>query len=368
VRPPPETAPPTAPHDWRLSELEALAAARIDPAAWGYVQGGAGEEQALRANREAIRRRTLLPRYLVDVSRIELQTTLLGRPVDAPFFVAPMAYQGRLHPEGERAVARAARDARVLASFSTLSTDSLEGIAASAPGGERWFQLYLQPELKESRALVRRAERSGYSAIILTVDVPVLAVRDRQARSGFVELDEPRGNGPTVLPPMRLPVRRGPTYDLRVDTATTWSVLDELRRASSLPIVVKGLLSPEDARCAVRGGARGIIVSNHGGRQLDAAPAALEMLPAIVEAVDGAAEVYVDGGFRRGTDVLVALAMGARAVGIGRPVLWALAVDGEAGVARLFDLLETELASAMTLSGVRHLGAVDAHLLGPPRA
>jgi 4-hydroxymandelate oxidase len=367
LSPGPDGGTPAAAPDWRLADLESLAAAQVDAPAWAYVQGGAGEERALAANLEAFRRRTLLPRYLVDVSRIEIGTTLLGRAVDAPFFVAPMAYQGRLHPDGERAVARAAQAARVLSVVSTLSTESLEAIAAGAPGGERWFQLYLQPELPGSLALVQRAEEAGYTAIVLTVDVPVLAVRDRQSRSGFVELAEPHGNGPTVVPPMRLAVARGPTFELRADTATTWSVVDALRRATSLPIVVKGILSPEDARRAVRAGARGIIVSNHGGRQLDAAPAALDMLPGVVEAVDGGAEVYVDGGVRRGVDVLIALAMGARAVGLGRPVLWALAVGGEAGVGRLFDLLGTELASAMVLSGVRRVAGIDGRLLGPSR-
>jgi 4-hydroxymandelate oxidase len=355
------------PADWRLNELEALAEKRIDPAAWAYIQGGAGEELALAANRESFHRRTLVPRYLVDVSTLDLRTTLLGRHVEAPLFVSPAAYQGRLHPDGERSTARAAANAGLVAMFSALSTASLESIAEAAPRGNRWFQLYLQPDLEASLALVARAERAGYSAIVLTVDVPVFSVRDRQARAGFAELEQPRGNGPAIVPPVRLGVQAGGTFSLRAEAATTWSILDTLHHATSLPIVVKGLLSPEDARRAVKGGARGIVVSNHGGRQLDSAPSALEVLPEIVEAVRGQVEVYYDGGVRRGMDVLIALAMGAHAVGIGRPVLWALAAGGDPALGRLFELFETELASAMALTGRPRIHTIDRSLLGPLR-
>jgi 4-hydroxymandelate oxidase len=355
------------PAEWRLNELESLGEKRIDPAAWAYIQGGAGEELALGANRDAFHRRTLVPRYLVDVSTLDLRTTLLGRHVEAPIFVAPMAYQGRLHPDGERATARAAARAGLVAIFSTLSTASLEEIAEAAPEGNRWFQLYLQPDLEASLALVARAERAGYSAIVLTVDMPVFSVRDRQARAGFAELDQPHGNGPKTVPPIRLRVQAGGTYSLRAEAGTTWSILETLHGATTLPIVVKGLLSAEDARRAVKGGARGIVVSNHGGRQLDSAPSALDVLPGIVEAVRGQVEVYYDGGVRRGMDVLIALAMGAHAVGLGRPVLWALAAGGEPALGRLFELFETELASAMALTGRPRIPTIDRGLLGPLR-
>jgi 4-hydroxymandelate oxidase len=355
------------PEDWRLSELEAFAEACVEPATWSYVQGGAGEELALAANREAFHRRTLVPRSLVDVSSLDLRTTLLGRRVEAPIFFAATAYQGRLHPNGEKATAQAAARAGLAAQFSTLSTFSLEEIARAAPEADRWFQLYLQPKLEDSLSLVARAERAEFGAIVLTVDAPVFSVRDRQSRSGFAELEEPLGNRPGVVAPMRLGVRAGGTYSLRGETASTWTVLEDLRKATSLPVVVKGLLSADDARRAVRAGARAIVVSNHGGRQLDSAPAALEMLPGIVEAVRGEIEVYFDGGVRRGMDVLIALAMGARAVGIGRPALWALAAGGAPALGRLVELLETELANAMALAGRPTISSIDRSLLGPLR-
>lgn len=255
--------------------------------------------------------------------------------------------------------------------FGTLSSRSLEEIAATAPA-PRWFQLYLQPEFAATRQLVARAERAGFGAIVVTADVPVLAVRDRQVQGGGLALDQPPplGNGPDVVPPARRPGFDGQVYRFRGEAATTWAVLDELATATSLPILVKGVLSAADAHRAVDHGARGIIVSNHGGRQLDLTPAPLEVLPEIVAAVAGRAEVFVDGGFRRGSDLLVALALGARAVGVGRPVAWALSVGGEAGVARWIELLATELAMDLAMLGRRSTRELDRALLrlGPGSA
>jgi 4-hydroxymandelate oxidase len=304
----------------------------------------------------------------VGVETLNLSARILGEPVRAPFFVAPTAYQGLLHPEAEEATARAARDAGILAVYSTLSSLSLEAIAAAAPAGLRWFQLYLQPEFETSQRLVERAERAGYRAIVLTVDMPVLANRDRQIR-GRVAVDspEPTGNGEEVRPPSRAPVPQGEHYVLRSETAATWEVLDRLRGASHLPIVVKGILTREDARLAVDHGARAVIVSNHGGRQFDGAPAALDALSEVVEEVGSRAEVYFDSGIRRGSDIVMALALGAKAVGLGRPVLWALATGGEAGVARLFSLLKVDLATVMAVSGRTEISSIDRSLLGTPR-
>jgi 4-hydroxymandelate oxidase len=356
-------------HGFRtLGELERAAAAKVPADVWEFVQGGAGEETTMRSNRDAFHRRTLRPRVLAGVDRLDLRTQLLGTPVEAPFFVAPTAYQGLLHPDGERATARAARDAGVVAVFSTLSTCSIEEIAAAAPDGNRWFQLYLQPEFERSVGLVERAERAGFRALVLTVDMPLLANRDRQVRSGIaVDASPPVGNGPEVVSPSRGPTPSGGGFRLRAEAGATWEVLDRLRQRTGLPLVVKGLLTGDDARRAVEHGARAVIVSNHGGRQLDGAPAALDALPEVVAAVGSSAEVYFDSGVRRGSDILMALALGARGVGIGRPVLWALAAGGSAGVARLFALLKLDLATVMALAGRPRISAVDGSLLGEPR-
>lgn len=359
---------PSTPTFSTLGDLEEAAAKAIPADVWTYVGAGAAEEDAMRANRDAFRRRTLRPRALVDVTTLDLTTTFLDQKVNAPFFVCPMARQGLLHPDGEVATARAAGAAQVLAVFGTLSTRSLDEIAAAAPRGPRWFQLYLQPEFATSQRLAERAEKAGFTALVLTVDMPVLGHRDRLIQQGFVlDADDPVGNGGNILAPARSPSGREGRYALRKDAAATWNILDDLQSITRLPVVVKGILTGEDARRAVTHGARGIVVSNHGGRQLNAAEAALEALPEIVRSVGSDVEVYFDSGVRRATDVLTALAMGARGVGIGRPVLWALALGGEAGVARLLSLLATELATDMALTGRRRISEIDRTLLGTPR-
>ncbi len=351
-----------------LGDLEAAAGQRIDPAVWNYIQGGAAEEVTLRSNRDAFHRRTLRPRALVDLSELRTNTTLLGTAVRAPFFVAPSAYHGSVHPDGEAGTARAASAAGILAVFSTLSSASLETIAGAAPAGPRWFQLYLQPEFESSRRLVHRAESAGFTAIVLTVDLPVLANRDRQARGGFaVKAWPPLGNGPDIVGPPRGFEARGGAYTLRSEASMGWEVVDRLRSITSLPVVVKGVLTAEDARLAVDHGARAVVVSNHGGRQLDGAPASLDMLADVVGAVRGRAEVYLDGGVRRGSDVVMALGLGARAVGVGRPVLWALGADGGAGVRRWIDLMTVDVLTTMALTGRRSVDEIDGSVLGPDR-
>jgi len=249
--------------------------------------------------------------------------------------------------------------------YSTLSSLSLEEIARAAPEGLRWFQLYLQPEFAGTRRLVERAEKAGYRAVVLTADVPVLGVRDRQAEAGFaIDSSEPIGNGPEVVPPARGPTPTAAGFSLRADGSASWEIVDRLREVTDLPIVVKGVLTASDAREAVRHGACGIVVSNHGGRQLDHVAASLDALPEVVAAVGSDAEVYLDGGVRRGTDVLVALATGARAVGLGRPVLWVLAAGGAAGVSRFLEVLAEEFATAMALTGCGSLSEIHPGLLG----
>jgi 4-hydroxymandelate oxidase len=347
-----------------LADLEAAAGRKANPAAWAYVQGGAGDESSLRANRRAFDRWTLRPRALADIAVIDPTTSLLGTSVTAPFYVAPTAYHGELDRAGEVGTARAAAAAGVLAMFSTLSTRSLEEIGAAVPRGPRWFQIYLQPDFRATRRLVERAEAAGFGALVLTVDLPVLANRDRQAEGGFAfDGTTPMGNGPDLVLPPRGPVRDGLLFRIPGAEAYTWRVLDDLRSITRLPVVVKGILTDEDARRSVDCGARAVVVSNHGGRQLDGAPAGLDVLPEVVAEVGSRAEVYLDGGVRRGRDILIALGLGARAVGLGRPILWGLAAGGEAGVSRVIELLRMELATVMALSGRARVDAIDRTLV-----
>jgi 4-hydroxymandelate oxidase len=349
-----------------LSDLEAAARPKVIDPVWGYVSGGAAAEVTLGANREAFARWAIRPRALADTQSVELSTTMLGERVAAPFFVAPTAYQGLLHPEGEVATAKAASDAQLLFMLSTLSTCSLEEVAEAAPKGPRWFQLYLQPDFATTEELVHRAEKAGYRALVVTVDVPVLGIRDHQAQGGIaLDSEIPLGDGEHITTPARGSAFEGGRYVLRPHAAVTPELLDRLNAISSLPLVVKGILTAEDAHLAVQHGAKAIVVSNHGGRQLDGTPAALDALPEVVGAVGTKAEVYMDSGVRRGSDVLMALALGARAVGLGRPVLWSLAAGGQPGVAHLFDLMKKELANVMAIAGRRSVAEIDRGLVRP---
>jgi len=351
-----------------LSDLEEVASRKTDKAAWAYIQGGAGEEWTLRANREAFHRRSLRPRVLVDVENLEFGTTLQGTRVSAPFYISPTASHGLVHSDAEAATSRAAAKANILAAFSTLTSISLEDIAKAAPAGPRWFQLYLQPEFSITKSLVERAEKAGYGAIILTVDMPVAGNRDRENQAGS-PLASPTvlGNGREVLRPLRNPIVEDDRAHIRKEASNTWKTVDQLLETTQLPLVLKGIMRREDARQAVAHGAKGVVVSNHGGRQLDAAQASLDALPEVVDEVGSEVEVYFDGGIRRGSDILMALALGARAVGIGRPVFWALAAGGEAGVSKLLTLLKTDLATVMALTGRRTLSEIDKSLVTPSR-
>jgi 4-hydroxymandelate oxidase len=336
-----------------LHEYQTLAQTRIDPSAWDFYQGGSDDEVTLRANRTAFERIRLRPRMLVDVSNLELSTTVLGTPVSMPILIAPTAYQCMAHPEGECATAQGAGMARTLMIASTFATRSLEEIAKAATG-PLWFQLYTYRTPELSELVVRRAEAAGYRAIVLTADLPRLGNRERDIRNNF------------ALPPhLQLANFAGIDLDsyIALPYNLTWDSLDWLRSITSLPILVKGILTAEDAQIALDRGASGIIVSNHGGRQLDTALTGIEALPEIVEAVAGRCEVYVDGGIRRGTDVLKALALGARAVLVGRPILWGLAVNGAEGVRHVLELLRAEFELAMALSGRPTLESIDRSLV-----
>jgi 4-hydroxymandelate oxidase len=335
-------------------EYEALAQAKMDPAHWDYIQGGSDDEVTLRANRTAFEHIQLRPRVLVDVSTsaLDLRTTVLGTPVSMPIMVAPMAMHCLAHPEGECATAQAAGRANTLMIASTTATRSLEEIAQAA-SGPLWFQLYVYPSLQFAEKLVHRAESAGYRAIVLTVDLPTLGNREKDRR-----------NNVPIPPP---PFREANFVDIDKDgqewVTLTWECLSWLRSITSLPILLKGILTAEDALLAIEHGMDGIIVSNHGGRQLDTALASIEALPEIVEAVAGRCEIYCDGGIRRGTDILKALALGARAVLVGRPVLWGLAVNGAEGANDVLEILRKELELAMALSGRPTLNNIDQTLV-----
>jgi 4-hydroxymandelate oxidase len=344
----------------RLAEFDALARSAMEPAAYDYVAGGAWDEISIADNEAAWRRRRFRPRVLVDVSRVDPATTLLGSPAAFPLAIAPMSVQAIAHPDGELATARAAAAAGVPFILSTMSSRSMEEVAAAAPAGTRWFQLYLQGDLAISRSLVERAAEAGFGAIVLTVDLPVLGYRERDMRSGFGL--PALGNFAAHPPAHRAGLRNIiEGDDGRLPFATpTWDDIATIRSWSNLPLVLKGILTAEDARLAVEHGVDGIIVSNHGARQLDRSPAPIDVLAEVVAAIGGRTEVWVDGGVRRGLDIAIAVALGARGVLLGKPVFWALAAGGQAGVERALAIVRQEFEIALAL-----LGAPDPSQLRP---
>ncbi len=348
-----------------LAELEAIARERMHPGAFDYVAGGAWDEVSLAENEAAWRRYRLRPRVLVDVSSIEPGTTLLGAPAAFPVAVAPMAIHGLAHPLGEVATARAAAMAGVPFTLSTLSSQSIEAVAEAAPTGRRWFQLYVQARPTQTRELLERAAASGYEAVVLTVDLPILGYRERDRRSGF-DLAVPLGNfaaadtGPTHRP-MRSGADLLEPWQRR---SLTWQDLPTIRGWSRLPLVLKGILGVEDALLAVEHGVDAIVVSNHGARQLDRTVVPIDVLGDIAAAVAGRTEVWIDGGVRRGLDIAIALALGARGVLVGRPILWALAAGGQPGVERALTVLREEFEIAMALLGTTTPDAISSSHLG----
>jgi 4-hydroxymandelate oxidase len=346
-----------------LLELEELARAKVPRPAFDYIAGGADDEVSLRRNREAYGKWALRPRVLVDVSSCDTSATVLGQRVSMPILVAPTAFHGLVHPEGEIGTARGAAAAGTIMVVSAIATRTMEEIAA-AIAAPRWFQLYVWKDREVTAELVKRAARAGYRAICLTVDTPLLGRREKDERNAFTL---PPGIGIANVRPAGLDgipdSEHGSAFAKYVkemlDPAVTWRDLAWLRSLTSLPIVVKGIMTMEDAKIAVEHGVEGIVVSNHGGRQLDSTPATLDVLPEIVDAVRGRAEVFMDGGIRRGTDVLKAIALGARAVLVGRSPLWGLALGGADGVHAVLEHLRKEFALAMALSGRSSLDQID---------
>jgi isopentenyl diphosphate isomerase/L-lactate dehydrogenase-like FMN-dependent dehydrogenase len=335
----------------RLADFEALARTTLEAVSFDYIAGGSWDEVSLAENEAAWGRRRFRPRVLVDVAAVDPSTTLVGSPSSLPLAIAPMAVQGLAHPDGEIAVARAAAVAGVPFALSTLSSCSIEDVAAAAPDATRWFQLYVQRDRGLSRSFVERAAASGATAIVLTVDLPVLGYRERDLRSGFAL--PPLGNFAAIRPSHRAAPGSDPEAmgsDPSAKTLT-WDDLGQIRSWSTMPLVLKGIMTAEDARLAIEHGADAIVVSNHGARQLDRLPAPVDVLAEVALAVDGRAEVWVDGGVRRGLDIAIALALGARGVLLGRPVLWALAAGGQAGVERALAIMRQEFELALALLG-----------------
>ena len=350
-----------------LLELEDLARAKVPRPAFDYIAGGAEDEVSVRRNREAYGHWALRPRVLVDVSTRDTSTTVLGQRVSMPILVAPTAFHGLVHPEGEVGTARGAAAAGTLLVVSMVGTKTLEEVA-SAVEAPRWFQLYVWKDRDVTAELVKRAVRAGYRALCLTVDTPILGRRERDERNAFtlpagLGIANLRSSGLDKIPDSESGSAFAKYVDEQFDPSVTWREIAWLRSLTSLPIVVKGILTAEDANLAVEHGVDGIVVSNHGGRQLDSTLGTLDALPDLVKEVGGHIQIYMDGGIRRGTDVLKALALGAKAVLVGRPVLWGLALAGSEGVRAVLEQLRKEFELAMALTGRSGVAQIDSSLV-----
>ncbi|MGI8632498.1 MAG: alpha-hydroxy acid oxidase [Solirubrobacterales bacterium] len=349
-----------------LEEYEALARENLEASAYDYYRSGAGAGATLGRNRQAFAEARLWPRVLVDVSERDLGVEVLGRRMSSPVVVAPTAFHRLAHADGERETARGARAADVTFCLSTLSNTAMEDVAAVA--GDRWFQLYVFRDRAVTTDLVRRAEQAGFGAILVTVDAPLLGRREADVRNRFSLPDGLRiacvSEG-DVSAPVEGGSGLASYFTSMLDASLRWEDLEWLVGQTDLPVAVKGVHRADDARRAAEAGAAGVIVSNHGARQLDTVPATLDMLGPIADAVGDELDVLMDGGIRRGTDVVTALATGARAVLVGRPVLWALAAGGAEAVTRMLGLLQAEVDEAMALCGCPSVTAVDRSLLHP---
>ncbi len=358
----------TATKPINLFEYQTLANQQLPQMARDYYASGAWDEITLRDNRAAFERYKLRPRMMVDVSQRDLSTQIFGQALPLPILVAPMAFQCLAHPEGEVATAKAAAQLGSVMVLSTLATKSIEEVASVRKQTPQWFQLYVHRDRGLTRALVERAYTVGFTALCLTVDTPFVGRRERDMRNQFTLPPGMKLANLATLKDLEIPHRTGESglfayFAEQIDPALTWRDVAWLQSLSPLPVVVKGILRGDDALRAVEHGARAVIVSNHGGRQLDGVIASIDALSEVVTAVGDRADVLVDGGVRRGTDILKALALGAKAVLLGRPVLWGLAVGGEVGVEHLIELLRDELDLAMALSGCTKLQDIDPSLV-----
>jgi 4-hydroxymandelate oxidase len=341
-----------------LDDFEALARERMAAPAFDYVAGGSWDEITLRESVEAWQRFRFVPRVLRDIRSIDVSGSFLGRKAALPIGIAPMAVQRLAHPGAEAEMLAGAAAAKIPFCLSTTSSMALEDVARAAPDAERWFQLYMVGGMGPSRRLVERAEAAGYTALVVTVDLPVLGRRERDVRSGFMLPELPH-----IDPVANSREQRYAGLTDQWINGLNWSTLEEIRDWTSMPLVVKGILAPDDARRAADIGARAVVVSTHGARQLDRVISSAAALPGVVEAVAGTCEVWVDGGIRRGLDVLVALALGASGVLVGRPFYWALATAGRAGIQHAAALLREELALALPLLGCSSIADLERGLL-----
>jgi 4-hydroxymandelate oxidase len=350
------------PRQWpvNLEDFEIAAKRRLTPMAFAYIAGGAGDERTMRRNTEAFGGIRLKPRVLVDVSKVDPSVTVLGQSLPHPILLAPTAYHKLAHREGELATVSGAAAASATLVVSSYATTAIEQIARAAKQ-PLWFQLYVHPDRGFTRDLVARAAAAGCRAICVTVDSPVFGSRNRESRTRFrlprgvsTEHFKTLGGGA----PWAAHVSDDGVYSPIIDASLQWKDIAWLCTLTDLPVILKGILTPEDARLAIEHGAAGIIVSNHGGRNLDTLPATIEALPGVAAAVDGRITVLFDGGIRRGTDVLKAIALGAKAVLIGRPYVWGLAVGGAAGVTEVVRILRDELRAAMALCGVPDIARI----------
>ena len=335
-----------------LDDAERRAETVVSPDAWAYIAGGAGDERTLRWNREAFSHFRLRPRVLVDVSAVTTETTVLDTPVSMPVLVAPMAFQAIAHEEGEVAMARGAAAAQTLMCLSTVATSTPADVAAAAPEAPRWLQIYVFRDREVSDDVIAQALEAGFTALVLTADLPVYGIRHREARLGFAVPEE---NVPAIAAARALREAGADEHHALglLESGLQWDYVTELRERWKVPIIVKGLVTADDATLACEHGASAVVVSNHGGRQLDGAIASLDALPEVVDAVGNRAEVYLDGGVRRGSDVVMALALGARAVLVGRPALYGLAFGGSKGVEQVLEILRDEVENALALLGCR---------------
>ena len=337
-----------------ISDYENLAKEKLTQMAYDYYSSGANDEITLRENTDAYKRIFLKYRVLVDVSKLDMSTEVLGQKISMPLMIAPTAFHKLANTEGEVAVSKAAGAAGTIMILSTLSNSDVEDVV-KASTGPVWFQLYVYKDREVTKELVRRAEDAGCKAIVLTVDAPYLGTRERDVRNKF---NLPAGLSVKNL----LPVQKGNLPESNesnlsgyvqehLDPSLSWKDVAWLKSITKLPVLIKGIACKEDALLAVDHGVEGIVVSNHGGRQLDTCRATIDVLPEVVNAVQGKTEILLDGGIRRGTDILKAVAFGAKAVLIGRPVIWGLAVDGENGVKSVLEILRNEFHLAMALCG-----------------
>src|SRR3989441_5591646 len=348
---------PTSPLFANLDDLEEQARQHLDQASYDFVAGGAGAEQTLRANLEAFQKITIMPRVLTGIKEADTSMSLLGQRLSMPIYVTPMANHGVVHPLAEVGSAQGAKKAGTLFVAPTGSNKTMEEVATAIKDSPRWFQLYFNKDPEINKQLLQRAGKAGYSAIVLTVDLPVLGIRDRNIRNSFAlptDLNRPNVSSERYVAATRS--LQSLTAGIKDDLS--WDDYEWTRKHTALPVLIKGILSPEDAEEAARRKVPAIIVSNHGGRQLDTGFGAIEALRPIVERVKGNTRILFDSGIRRGTDVFKALAIGAEAVGVGRPVLWGLALHGAEGVAAVLEHLRAELVNVMRLAGSARLGDI----------